>query len=363
MPNRSESTGTDDAERISFRGLTGMKRKKILLITLGRKGDTSHNMFVALGDFLLKKYECRRTLISLSRGSAGRNILALLGYSIGGLKDVLWADTVVVHVAAAPSILLVAAARVLMRKVVIFQWDVYPTTIGGVRHKDRLPHRILYKAEGVCLALANLIVIPSEDFRDYVDGRKLAVMPLWPQSGLRLDPIIPKPIEDNTIRIAFAGQVNELRGLAECVAHLESSSSDPIVLNIFSASALPRDFFDTLSSVRVQHHGMLPREELQQRLAGMHFGLVSLNPLMDQPGFPSKTFDYLASGLPILYFGRPLPAYTSIIEKFSIGVDITHKKNLDLKSMHNDIHSRFEIGRRNYISYTELKWGEIAEIC
>ena len=363
MPNLSESTAADDAERMPFQGFAGMEGKKILLITLGRKGDTSHNMFVALGDFLLKKYECRRTLINLSRGSASRNILALLGYSIGGLKDVLWADTVVVHVAAAPSILLVAAARLLMRKVVIFQWDVYPTTINGVRHKDRLPHRILYKAEGVCLSLANLIVIPSEDFRGYVDGRKLAVMPLWPQSGLRLDPILPKPIEDNTIRIAFAGQINELRGLAECVAHLESSSSNSIVLNIFSASELPLAFFSTLSSVRVQHHGLLPREELQQRLAGMHFGLVSLNPLLDQPGFPSKTFDYLASGLPILYFGRPLPAYTSVIERFSVGVDITHRKNVDLKSMHDDIHSRFEIGRRNYIDYTELKWRQIAEIC
>jgi hypothetical protein len=84
---------------------------------------------------------------------------------------------------------------------------------------------------------------------------------------------------------------------------------------------------------------------------------------MDQPGFPSKTFDYLAAGLPILYFGRGLPAYTSDIKKFSIGADITHSKTIDLKSMHDDIHSRFEIGRRNYIAYTELKWGRIAEIC
>jgi hypothetical protein len=95
----------------------------------------------------------------------------------------------------------------------------------------------------------------------------------------------------------------------------------------------------------------------------MHFGLVSLNPLMDQPGFPSKTFDYLASGLPVLYFGRALPAYTSAIEKFGIGVDITHAKHIDLKSMHEEIHSHFEIGRRTYIAHVELKWGSIAEIC
>jgi hypothetical protein len=340
-----------------------MESKRILLITLGAKGDTSHNMFVALGDFLVGKYECRRTLISLSRGSAGRNILAFLGYSIRSMKDVLWADTVIAHVAAAPSILIVAAARLFKRKVVIFQWDVYPTTIGGVRHKNRLPHRILYQAERACLALANLIVIPSEDFRDHVVGRSLAVMPLWPQSGLRLEPIVPKTIADNAIHIAFAGQINELRGLAECLAHLESSSPHPIVLNIFSSTALPGDYFHALSSVQVQHHGMLPREELHARLAGMHFGLVSLNPLMDQPGFPSKTFDYLASGLPILYFGRPLPAYTSAIEEFGVGADITRKKRINLKTMYDEIHSRFEIGRRSYISYTELKWGEIAEIC
>lgn len=387
MPIRSESTGlravpearslgpsnlqagidheriSHDAERMPCRGLAGMKSKKILLITLGAKGDTSHNMFAALGDFLLEKYECRKTLISLSRGSASRNILALLGYSIRSLKDVLWSDTVIVHVAAAPTILILAAARMLRKKVVIFQWDVYPTTIGGVRHRDRLPHRILYRAESVCLALANLIVIPSEDFRDYAGGQKIAVMPLWPRSELKLDPIIHRPIEGNTIRIAFAGQINELRGLAECVAHLESRSSARIILNIFSASTLPRDFFHPLSSVQVQHHGVLPREELQQRLAGMHFGLVSLNPLMDQPGFPSKTFDYLASGLPILYFGRPLPAYTSAIERFNVGVDITRDKNIDLKSIHKAIHSRFEDGRRKYIAYAELKWGQIAEIC
>ena len=319
-------------------------------------------MFSSLGEFLSGRYECRRLLISSGGRREGYNVSALLWDNIRNLKHVLWADTVVVHVASAPAVLLLSAGRLFGKRVVLFQWDIYPTTIAGVRYKDKPVHRILYRAERVCLALASLTVLPSDDFLAYAKGKKTVVLPLWPQSSPRLSPVQPKPLKGGTLDIAFAGQVNPLRGLAECVAHLAVINPHPINLHVFSSDRLPVDFA-VPPSIQIQQHGSLPREELQLRLTEMHFGLVSLHPLMDQPGFPSKTFDYVTAGLPVLYFGRPLPAYSSLLEEFGIGIDITNRMKLDLSIAYQKISSGFEAGRTKYIAYTNLDWEKIAGIC
>lgn len=335
-----------------------MKKKKVLLISLGRKGDTSYNMFSSLGDFMSERYECRILLINTS------GPWDVLRDNFSHLKHILWADIVLAHATSAPAIALLCAARLLRRKVIIFQWDIYPTTIAGVRRKNKLIHRLLYKAEDICLALADRIVVPSDDFAEYSKAWKTVILPLWPPTNASLHPFERRALGDGPVHIAFAGQINETRGLVECIAHFAIHSPTPIVLHLFSGNRLPPDFGGAAhSTIQIEEHGVLPREELQARLTQMHFGLVSLNPRMDQPGFPSKTFDYLQSGLPILYFGRLLPGYTSDIEKFGIGIDITKEEYIDLRVIYDDISSIYDEGREEYLVHTSLKWSSLANIC
>ena len=89
-------------------------------------------------------------------------------------------------------------------------------------------------------------------------------------------------------------------------------------------------------------------------LRHMHFGLISLNPKLDQPGFPSKTFDYMAAGLPVLYFGRPLPSFTQAMERCGVGLDITTMTEINMYQLYQQMISGLEPGRDAWTAHTRL---------
>jgi len=332
---------------------SGDQKRRLLFITLGASTGTSAHLFSELSNFLSEDHECRGISINLPGASLLKRSLAILASNLRHIRDVVWAQVVIVHVPSALSLPLLIAARVLGRKLVIFQWDIYPTTLAGRQYVTSLPRRFAHQMERICLKLADVTVLPSEDFRAAAQARDPVIFPLWPQSTLLLQPVRAVPAADQVFHIAFAGQINELRGLRECVAHLRERSRDRLVLHIFSSDPvgnMPQDD----GMLHIEQYGRLPREELQARLRQMHFGLVSLNPRLDQPGFPSKTFDYLVAGLPVLYFGKPLPAFTGDLEKFGVGVDITASDHIEFGTLYRNMIERLEEGRRDYLAHTRL---------
>lgn len=328
------------------------RTRRILLVTWGAGGTSAH-LFTELNHTLSVQHQCRNLIVGLDGRSLPQRALAAVAGNLRHMGDVLQADVVITHVPALLSLPMLVLARMSFKKIVIFQWDVYPTTIAGRPYMTSLPRRIAHWFERLCLRLANVIVLPSEDFRPMAPVRDPVIFPLWPQAALPMEPIRSLPAPDGVFHIAFAGQVNELRGLRECVAHLRTRSRKRIVLHVFSAN--PVDIPPQEEGVlHIEQHGHLPRAVLQARLRDMHFGLISLNPQLDQPGFPSKTFDYLAAGLPVLYFGRPLPGFTGPLASCGAGIDITPMAEIDPATIYRDLITGLEAGRDNWLAYTRL---------
>ena len=327
--------------------------RRILVITLGASMGTSANLFAELGRVIAQRHDCRSISISLTGGTLITRAAAILWSNLRHLRDVLWAQVVIGHVPAALSLPLLILARLFSKKLVIFQWDVYPVTIAGQAYVTGGVRRTLQQLERLCLRLADVIVLPSEDFLAAAAARNPVIFPLWPQSDLRLEPVRAVPAPDGVFHIAFAGQINELRGLRECATHLRQAVQGRFVLHLFSSDPFP-DLPQDAGPVDIQHHGQVSRAELQARLSQMHFGLVSLHPRLDQPGFPSKTYDYLAAGLPVLYFGRPLPGFLRGLQECGVGVDITRSDRIDLCALYADMIARLPEGRRDYLDRNGL---------
>lgn len=338
-----------------------VQKKRVLVITLGAPTGTSAYLFAELSRVLSQDHDCRNVSISLSGATLLGRGLSMLKTNFYNLANVIWAQVVIVHVFSVSSIFLLAMARLIGRKIIIFQWDIYPTTIAGRPFMTSMARRFAHLIEAKTLRLATVIVLPSEDFRSMSSARNPVIFPLWPQSELPQDPVRVVPAPDDVTHIAFAGQINELRGLRECIAHLRERSQGKIVLHIFSSDT----FADELQQndvLRLEHHGYVSRSELHDWLARMHFGLISLNPRLDQPGFPSKTFDYLAAGLPILYFGRPLPAFTGLLEGFGVGKDLTALERIEPQLLYHALIANLESGRQAWHRHTRLESARLAPL-
>jgi hypothetical protein len=100
------------------------------------------------------------------------------------------------------------------------------------------------------------------------------------------------------------------------------------------------------------------RMEVQKHLRGMHLGLISLHHGLDQPGYPSKVFDYVAANLPIIYFGRHLPAFCETLTTTGIG-EVLNSENADLEAIYFKLISKWEHSRKAFLSCTDLNINRI----
>jgi hypothetical protein len=336
---------------------------RVLIVISEPPGGTSANLFAELAAVIGEKCDVRVLQRTGSLGGGLRQIRALLGYNFRAIGALFGTDTVILHVFVAPWLPLVLMAVILRKKIVIFQWDVYPVTLNGLRYNTSLSRRFADRVERFLLWLTPKIVVPSKDFLPFVNEDKVAaVIPLWPQRQMAVQPHCAQDATTGPVRIGFAGQINRTRGVEALLRYLAQDASQPVQLHVFSNSVLDRACIEDSPHITVVQHGFLQRDALQTALQDMHFGLICLSAHMDQPGYPSKTYDYLAAGLPVLYFGRPLPAFTDPLKAAGLGVDLVPDRQVNLASAYATLSHGFDDRRACYLAAHELKWGALADI-
>ena len=337
--------------------------KRVLVLISEPPGRTSANLFDELVRAISPHCDVRVIQVQAEWQSRIRRGLALIMTNIRAMWAVFWAQTIMLHVFAAGRAPTIVLARLLRRKVVIFQWDVYPMTLAGMSVEISQSRRIANVVEHWLLKHASVLIIPSEDFRPFVESKKVGgVIPLWPQQSLLSLEHIALATEGGPVRIGFAGRIDETRGIEACLQVLERAAVQPVEVHLYSGWPMPGMRDIDLKNVQVVHHGQLDRMALQADLRRMHFGLISLSPMLDQPGYPSKTFDYLAAGLPVLYFGRALPAFTAPLTEAGLGLIISDEEPINLGHAYTALSADFDAKRDAYLARCTLRWSALAEI-
>lgn len=335
--------------------------KTVLIIWNGPPTGTSANLFRALSVFLAERFDVLESANTLTDGGPLAKLAHHIRCNARRLGALRRCDTVVVHSYAALSLPTVILARLLNRKVIVMHWDVYPTSIDGKRLGGRL-RRLFDKIEWLTTRIATTIVIPSEDFRPFVHHRNLVVMPLWPSLPLGQSPArAARPPSAGPIRLAFAGQAGPTRGLADTFNALAAHRDTQFEVHLFGVAAVPYDQLKPAPNLRVIARGRVDREQLTAEFDAMDFGLISLNPHLDQPGFPSKVFDYVAADLPVVYFGRTLEAFVSLLERTGVGVRI-EPTPVDWTMLRSDATARWARAKSSFEAETRLEWSRIEKI-
>lgn len=330
------------------------EQPRLLVIIHGPREGTSARLFLELSRALSRTKAVKSRFVYSRADNVFAKLIDFAICNLRSISDLIWADHVITHVVLVSSAPLLILAKAMGKKITVFQWDVYPSSVGGVPYQNTVKHTLGAKLENAIIRLCTKVVVPSDDFIPFADVSKVAVLPLWPSSD-RAE-LAQRPTEplEKTVKIVFAGQVNRLRGLDAAIARL-SVASEQIELYVATPSS-NRSRLQGLSAenVRIFHVGMLDEDGLVTLLSQMHFGLVCLHPDMDQPGFPSKTFDYVSAGLPILYHGPALPSYVRLLEETGVGAVLTTDSAVKLPAIYDSIVEGYGPARAAFFDATAL---------
>jgi glycosyltransferase involved in cell wall biosynthesis len=217
----------------------------------------------------------------------------------------------------------------------LFIFDVFPDAISElgilkpesmiIRRWERINHRVYRNAD-------NILTI-TEGMKDLVQKyalkRKIEVIPLWSDNGffkhVKTDnnPFIQKNNLSGKFVVMYSGNIGATQRLEILVEIAKLSVSRPdIVFLIIGDGIMRRDLEYEIKSAGLHNCVMIPWQEPENipfSLAAANLAVVSLGKLSSSISIPSKFYNFLSVGSPILGIGSPESELASIIKKLNVG--------------------------------------------
>lgn len=129
-----------------------------------------------------------------------------------------------------------------------------------------------------------------------------------------LDGIKPQPMPNGKITLEYAGNIGRVQGLNKVIDNLP----DNVELHLYGTGSM-EETLKKLNHPRVFFHGPYFRSQQNEVLAACHIAIVTLQEGMYGLGVPSKTYNILASGRPVLYFGPKDSEIDLLVRENGIG--------------------------------------------
>lgn len=231
--------------------------------------------------------------------------------------------------------------------------DVFPENLvpAGLIEKNSLKFRLLSKIYNYSFSNADRLIVLGEDMEKLMIKKvspkniKIDIIPNWADEGI-------EPLENfnvssylsielkNKIIFGFAGNLGRVQGILEFIDLFKNTENQNVVLVIIGDGALRSAIEERIKNEdlkNIYYVGSKPRSEQKLFLNACSIGLVALKEGMKGLGVPSKTYNIMAAGKPLIYLGDHNSEIDNYIKKYNCGWSFRWEQMEEIESFINQI--------------------------
>lgn len=226
-------------------------------------------------------------------------------------------DKVLLVTNPAPLVLLMSRLREKRNfELNILVHDVFPeNTIPAGLHIPSVAYNLMKRLFDKAYGRADKLLAIGRDMANVLrhkagDKVQIGVVENWGD----VENIHPLPFPDGPIKLEYAGNIGRVQGLDKLVDELPKD----VELHFYGTGAMEKSLKEKNKS-NVHFHGPYFRSQQEEVLGAAHVSVVTLSDGMYGLGVPSKTYNIMAAGRPIIYFGPENGEISLLIKEHGIG--------------------------------------------
>jgi glycosyltransferase involved in cell wall biosynthesis len=252
-----------------------------------------------------------------------------------------------------PELIPVALALKVLGKTVVY--DVHEDVPRDIMIKHYIPRplrRIVSACVGAVEQLAarwyDAIVVPTEDIRkNFAWHPRVALIRNLPIAEWYRRSAAPRSA--TPFRIVYAGSLSKERGIGDLVAAMARLPADMDARLTLCGAWSPSSLEDEIRTMpgfdRVDYLGSLPAPRIPDVLASADVGVACLHPTNTyETALPTKLFEYMASGLPVIVTNFPL--WREIVEASGAGICVPPRDPRAIADAIERLHRDRDLRRR-----------------
>lgn len=248
-----------------------------------------------------------------------------------------------VFIVTNPAMLLLKCAKLKKKKSIdltILIHDVFPeNTIpaGIISSKNSIVFKLLSSRFNKAYGRADKLIVLGRDMKEMVEQKvfkskpkpEIEIIENWGDvdnirpSSQSNQSLLNKRHSGEQVTIQYAGNIGRVQGLDAFIDLFHRSKNKHLVFDLWGDGALTEFLKEDITSKgltnRVNFHGNYSREEQNNVLNSTDLALVTLSDGMYGLGVPSKTYNILAAGKPILFIGDLGSEIALLVKEESIG--------------------------------------------
>lgn len=221
-----------------------------------------------------------------------------------------------------PAFLIVAMPLLKKRRkfeLDILVHDVFPENLvaAGVLKNQQFPYGLLKKIFDWAYGKADKLITLGIDMKYKLlqktpaSDSSIHIVQNWADiNAINIEPFESNPIIkeqglEHKIVLTFAGNIGRVQGVDSLINLIEEIKNEHLHFLFIGDGAMTARVIELSEKTsRVTYLGRLPRAKQNEFLNASHIGIVSVNDKMEGLGVPSKSYNILAAGKPILFLGN-----------------------------------------------------------